>query len=81
MNGLYNINTTMEAFPCRICGEGGHKVGTCPELWQNKVPPPERGQHGDDEDDHIALQERNTTISGNALAQDLSQTTGSKAGH
>ena len=70
------IDTTMEAIPCCICGEAGHRVGRCNELWQNKVPPPERGQHGDDEEDHL-----NTTISGNVVAQVFSQTSGSKAGH
>lgn len=39
-----------DVYPCTICGEAGHKVGRCNELWQNKVPPPERGQGGDDED-------------------------------
>jgi hypothetical protein len=66
----------MEAIPCCICGEAGHRVGRCNELWQNKVPPPERGQHGDDEEDHLK-----TTISGNAVAQDFNQANGSKAGH
>lgn len=42
-----------DVYPCSICGEAGHKVGRCNELWQNKVPPPERGQGGDDEEDAI----------------------------
>ena len=66
----------MEAIPCCICGEAGHRVGRCNELWQNKAPPPERGQHGDDEEDHLKI-----TISGNACAQVFSQISGSKAGH
>lgn len=37
-------------YTCTICGEAGHTVGRCNELWQNKVPPPERGQGGDEED-------------------------------
>lgn len=41
--------------PCTICGETGHRVGKCNELWQNKVPPPERGDHGDDEDDSLRV--------------------------
>jgi len=40
-----------DVYPCTICGEVGHKVGRCNELWQNRVPPPERGQGGDDEED------------------------------
>jgi hypothetical protein len=66
----------MEAIPCYICGEAGHRVGRCNELWQNKVPPPERGQQDDDEEDHLK-----TTISGNARAHDFSQVSGSRAGH
>lgn len=42
-----------DVYPCSICGEAGHKVGRCNELWQNKTPPPERGQGGDDEEDAI----------------------------
>ena len=41
--------------PCTICGEAGHTVGRCNELWQNKVPPPERGQGGDDEEDSLQI--------------------------
>lgn len=40
-----------DVYPCSICGEAGHKVGRCNELWQNKTPPPERGQGGDEEED------------------------------
>lgn len=64
----------MEAIPCCICGEAGHRVGRCNELWQNKVPPPQRGEHGDE--DHLK-----TIISGNVMAQVFNQTNGSKAGH
>jgi len=41
-----------DVYPCTICGEAGHTVGRCNELWQNKTPPPERG-HGDEEDDSL----------------------------
>jgi hypothetical protein len=44
-----------DVYPCTICGETGHRVGKCNELWQNKVPPPERGQGGDDEDDSLRM--------------------------
>ena len=44
-----------DVYPCTICGETGHRVGKCNELWQNKVPPPERGQGGDDEDDSLLI--------------------------
>ena len=44
-----------DVYPCTICGETGHKVGRCNELWQNKTPPPERGQGGDDEDDSLRI--------------------------
>ena len=71
----------MEAFPCCICGEAGHRVGKCNELWQNKTPPPQRGEHGDEEDDHLGVNGRNTTISGNVAAQVFNQTSGSNAGH
>lgn len=74
----------MEAFPCCICGEGGHRVGRCNELWQNKTPPPQKGEHGDDEDDHLRIIGtigRKITISGNVIAQDFNQTNGSNAGH
>jgi len=37
-------------YTCTICGEAGHTVGRCDELWQNKVPPPERDRGGDEED-------------------------------
>lgn len=40
-----------DVYPCSICGEAGHTVGRCNELWQNRVPPPERGQGGDDDED------------------------------
>lgn len=40
-----------DVYPCSICGETGHKVGRCNELWQNRVPPPERGQGGDDDEE------------------------------
>lgn len=63
----------MESIPCSNCGEGGHKVGRCPELWQNKTPPAERG--GDHDEDSLIL-----TISGNFKAQDFNQYKGSRAG-
>ena len=44
-----------DVYPSTICGETGHRVGKCNELWQNKVPPPERGAHGDDEDDSLLI--------------------------
>ena len=44
-----------DVYPCSICGEAGHKVGRCNELWQNKTPPPERGQGGDDEEDDAII--------------------------
>jgi hypothetical protein len=44
-----------DVYPCSICGETGHRVGKCNELWQNKVPPPERGQGGDDDEDDSLL--------------------------
>ena len=66
----------MEAIPCCICGEADHRVGRCNELWQNKVPPPQRGQQGDGDEDHLK-----TIISGNVIAQVFNQTSGSKAGH
>ena len=59
--------------PCRICNEGGHTVMKCPELWMNKTPPPQKGGHGDDEDDSL-------TKSGKCVAQELSQVNGSSAG-
>lgn len=62
--------------PCRICSETDHTVGKCPELWENKTPPPQKGQHGDD--DHLYFTE---TKSGNFTEQDVNQTSGSKAGH
>ena len=40
-----------DVYPCTICGEAGHKVGRCNELWQNRTPPPERGQGGDDDEE------------------------------
>jgi len=60
--------------PCRLCSESGHSASKCPELWMNRVPPPQKGGHGDDEEDSL-------TKSGNLVAQDLSQTSGSNAGH
>jgi len=42
-----------DIYPCSICGETGHKIGRCSELSSNKVPPAERGEHGDDEDDSL----------------------------
>jgi hypothetical protein len=59
--------------PCRICDETGHKASKCPELSSNKPPTPQRGGHGDDEDDSL-------TNSGKWLAQEVSQTNGSNAG-
>ena len=44
-----------DVYPCSICGEAGHKLGRCNELWQNRVPPPERGQGGDDEEEDDSL--------------------------
>jgi hypothetical protein len=40
----------------------------------NKTPPPQKGGHGDDEDDSL-------TNSGKLVAHDWSHTYGSKAGH
>ena len=60
--------------PCRICDEAGHSASKCPELWMNKTPPPQKGGHGDDEDDSL-------TNSGKLVAHDWSHTYGSKAGH
>lgn len=59
--------------PCRICDETGHTVMKCPELWMNKTPPPQRGGHGDDEEDTL-------TKSGNCFAQEDSHVNGSSAG-
>jgi hypothetical protein len=59
--------------PCRLCNEAGHSARKCPELWMNRVPPPQKGGHGDDEEDSL-------TKSGNCLAQDVNQTNGSNAG-
>lgn len=70
----------MEQIPCSICSEAGHRVGRCTELWQNKTPPAQRGEHGDDEEDHLREQGRKTTISGNFAAQDCNQVSGSNAG-
>ena len=74
-------NTAMEQIPCSICSEAGHRVGRCNELWQNKTPPAQRGEHGDDEEDHLREQGRNTTISGKLDAHERNQTSGSSAGH
>ena len=57
--------------PCRICDEGDHSVMKCPELWMNKTPPPQKGDHGDDD---------SLTRSGKFLAQEDSQVKGSSAG-
>ncbi len=65
----------MEAIPCSICGEGNHRVGRCPELWQNKTPPPEKG--GDHDEDSLQI----VRTSGNFRAQDFNHTRGSRAGH
>jgi hypothetical protein len=43
----------------------------CPELWMNKTPPPQKGDHGDDD---------SLTRSGKFLAQEDSQVKGSSAG-
>ena len=59
---------------CSICTEAGHHTSACPELWENKTPPPQKGDH--DEDDSL-----NVTTSGNSFAHDFNQTSGSKAGH
>lgn len=66
---------TMEVIPCNICNEGHHRVGQCPELWQNKTPPPQKG--GDHDDDSLLI----VKTSGNFRAHDFIQTRGSKAGH
>lgn len=57
--------------PCKICDESGHTVMKCPELWMNKTPPPQKGDHGDDD---------SLTNSGKCLAHDDSQVNGSSAG-
>jgi len=64
----------MEVIPCSICSESGHKVGRCPELWQNKTPPPEKG--GDHDDDSLVM----VRTSGNLRAHVFIQTSGSRAG-
>jgi hypothetical protein len=64
----------MEAIPCSICSESDHKVGRCPELWQNKTPPPEKG--GDHDEDSLVI----VRTSGNFKAHDFIQTRGSRAG-
>lgn len=62
---------------CRICDEAGHRASKCPELYDSKPPPPQKGGHGDDEEDHLYI----VTKSGKLVAHDLSQTSGSNAGH
>ena len=62
--------------PCKICDETGHTVMKCPELWENKTPPPQKGGH-DDEEDSLRI----VTKSGNWVAHDVIQAKGSKAGH
>jgi hypothetical protein len=66
---------TMEVIPCSICSEGHHRVGRCPELWQNKTPPPEKG--GDHDEDSLTI----VKTSGNLRAHEFNQTIGSRAGH
>jgi len=60
--------------PCRLCSETDHSAIKCPELWMNRVPPPQKGGHGDDEEDSL-------TNSGNFLEQEDNQLNGSRAGH
>ena len=43
----------MEAFPCTICNNAGHKSSKCPELWH-----PEKaggGGHAHEDDDEKSL--------------------------
>ena len=61
--------------PCSVCSEPGHRASKCPELSSNTPPSPQKGDHDHDED---CLMDTN---SGNCIAQDFSQTSGSKAGH
>ena len=65
----------MEVIPCSICGDGGHRVGRCVELWQNKTPPPEKG--GDHDEDSLVI----VRTSGYFMAHDFIQLRGSRAGH
>lgn len=63
--------------PCSICEDTSHSASKCPELSSNRTPPPQRGGGGGDEDDHLRI----TTSSGKEVAQEFSQTSGSRAGH
>lgn len=36
---------------CSICGEGGHKVANCPELWHPEKTSGGGGGHDHDDDD------------------------------
>jgi hypothetical protein len=72
------METMFSSIPCKLCNNTGHRLGKCPELWQNNVPPPQKGGHDHDED-HLGR--RKVTNSGNEVAHDFNQTIGSKAGH